>query len=171
MLRRLIETHVVEDEKLDLGAEIRRVGDAQRSQELLSSPRHRARVTRERVPSARVDDIAEDGQGRIVEERVLEDGRRVRDQQHVALVDPCEALHRRPVERHPVTEEGLIDELCRERQVLQRPEEVNEFQIQKLDLLIFDHADDVTRTAWASRHSLVERPGTTFPSPDRYDVV
>jgi hypothetical protein len=165
VLRGLIEADVVEHEELNLRPEEHLVRDSQRSRESLGPAGDPAGITRVRGSSYRVGDVAEHGKGGVVEERIAKDRRRIRHQQHVALADLLEALHRRPVERESSPERVFVHHFRRDGQVLERSQQVDEFQVEKPDSVLADHLHDVARRgALVSAHQC---PPVTTESADR----
>ena len=75
------------------------------------------------------DDLAQERERRRLRERVEDGGGRVRHEQHVALGDPLPAADRGAVEAQPVLEGGLVEPGDGQRDVLPRPEQVAELQV------------------------------------------
>ena len=125
-LHGVLETHLVEDEELGLGGEIRHVGDAGGLQIGLGLGGDLTRVTRIRFVGQRVDDRERHVQGLVLAERIDVRGLDVRNELHVGLVDGLEAFHRGAVERHALVE-GILEELARgHREVLLDADEIGE---------------------------------------------
>ena len=83
----LIETDIVEDEKLGFGSEERRVGDTAILQIELGFFRDPARIAIIVLPRNRIDDIAKHHQRARFGERIEESRRRIGNDQHVAFID------------------------------------------------------------------------------------
>ncbi len=67
--------------------------------------------------------------------RVDREGGEIRDQEHVRLLDPDEALDRRAVE-HDLSVERLAELARRHLDVLQHADDVGELQAQKADVFL-----------------------------------
>ena len=128
-VRLLVEGDVVEDVELRLGTEVRQVRDAGGAQVLLRLHRHVARVARVRLTGDRVEHRADERDRRRLVERIEDRGGRVRQQQHVGLVDLLEAADGRPVEADPVGERLLVQAPQRHPHVLPRPGQVGELEV------------------------------------------
>ena len=142
---RLIEAQRVEDVELDLRTPERRVGDAGRWEELFGLLRDVAGVARVRLARDRIEDVADQVERLHLEDRVDERRGRVRDQEHVALVDVLEPSDRRAIEPDAVAEEPLGELLDGDRKVLPRAGHVDEAQVDDLDLLVFRELQDLLR--------------------------
>src|SRR5262249_14562683 len=90
---------------------------------------HVTRIARVGLARHRVDDVADDRQRRDLEHRVDVRGRRVRDQEHVRLLDLLEAADRGAVEPDPVLERRLRQLRHRDAEVLEGPREVRELEV------------------------------------------
>jgi len=140
---RLIEADRVEDVELDLRSPERGVGDPGRGEERLGLLRDVARVARVRPPRERVDDVAYEVQRLDAQDRIDERTVRVRQKEHVALVNVLEAADRRAVEADAVDEEALAELLDRDREVLPRPGQIDEAKVDDLRLGLFRELQDV----------------------------
>ncbi len=103
------------------------------------------RVPRVRLESVRVDNLAEERQGRVVKERIAHHRARIRDHDHVAVVDRLEAAHRRAIEAEPIDEHASIDLIDRQGQMVQRSEQVDELHIDELDVVLLCEEEYVPR--------------------------
>src|SRR6202035_2319674 len=103
-----------------------------RQQEGLRLLAHVARVARIRLTRDRVDDVAVDGERRHLQNRVDSRRRRIRDQQHVALMDVLEAANARAVKADALAEEALGQLLDGNRKVLPGPNQVDELEVDDL---------------------------------------
>ena len=132
----VVEPHVVEDEELRLGTEVRGVGQSGRHEVVLGLLRDVARITRVGLERDRVVHEAVDVQRLVGAERV-DDGRvRVGHEDHVRLLDLLEAADRRAVEAETLVE-GIGAELVqRRREVLHQSWQVTEAEVDDLDSLV-----------------------------------
>ena len=139
----LVEPQRVEDVELDLGAPEARRGDAALGEEALGLATDVARVARIRLAAARLRDVAHEDHRRDVEGRVDEGGRRVRQEQHVALMDVLEAANARSVEADAVDEQVLTELLDRNREVLRLAGQVDEAEVDHEDATLTGERHDV----------------------------
>ena len=144
-VRLLVEGDVVEDVELRLGAEVRQVRDAGGAQVLLRLHRHVARVARVRLTDDRVEHGADERDRRRLVERIEDRGGRVRQQQHVGLVDLLEAADGRPVEADPVGERLLVQAPQRHPHVLPRPGQVGELEVHHARAVQLGEGEHVAR--------------------------
>ncbi len=135
--------HVVEDVELGLGGEERRVRDAGRSEVLLRLLGDLTRVLAVDLTGARVVDVEHHDQRLRGAERVDVGGCDVGDELHVRLVDAREAADRRAVEELSVTEEVVVDRGGGDVEVLLDPGKVGESDVEELDVVLLDVADDL----------------------------
>ena len=77
----------------------------------------------------------------MLAERVQHGGGRVGQQQHVRLVDLLESADRRAVEHQPVGEDLLIEGLRRHGEVLHRPGQVTEPDIDEFHFVIAEEPE------------------------------
>ena len=89
-----------------------------------------------------MDEEVHDQRG-VLTERVHVGRRRVGQQEHVRLVDLLEATDGRPVEHQPVREDALAEVRRREGEVLHHPREVTEPDVDELDVVLLDVAEDL----------------------------
>jgi hypothetical protein len=101
-----------------------------------------------RVPAAgdRIVNIAGDQHRRDPAHRINGCGRRVGNQEHVALVDVLEAADAAAVETDALREEVGGELLDGEREVLRHPEQIAEPEVHDLDALLLRHLDHTCRT-------------------------
>ena len=126
MVMALAEPHVVENEELRFRSEIRRVRDSGAVQIRLGLLGDIAGVSRIGLARDRVLDVANDVQGRVLGERVLERGRRVGEQQHVAFLDLLEPADARAVEPDPFLEGVQVELLRGDGEVLPESRQIDE---------------------------------------------
>ncbi len=141
-----VEAHVVEHVELGLGAEVDGVGEAGRLEVRLGVRRDVARIASIRLVGERVADREVHDQGLRRAERVDERRGRVRDELHVGLVDRLEAADRGSVEHQPVVEDGLVEGLHRDVEVLHDAGQVDEADIHELDVGVLDVLQDLVGT-------------------------
>jgi len=98
----LLEADGVEDEELQLRAEIRGVRDTAAAKVLLGLLGYVSRVLLVPVPVNRFTNIAEDRKRRYLACRVQESSVHVGDKEHVALIDVGEPPYGRCIETHTV---------------------------------------------------------------------
>jgi hypothetical protein len=132
----LVKRDVIEHVELRLGPEVRDVRDAAGPQMPLGLDRHVARVARVRLARDRIEHRAHQRHGRRLIERIHDRRRRIRQQQHVGLVDLLKAADRRPIEPDALGQRLLVEALECHPHVLPGPWQVGELQI--------DHARAVT---------------------------
>ena len=89
-------------------------------------------------------------------ERVDEERVRLRDEQHVGLVDRLPAADARAVEADAVLEDVLVEHLGRDGEVLPQAGEVHEAEVDGLDLALAEEGQDFAGRAggFASGHEL-----------------
>ena len=141
----LVEAGLIEDVELALRAPVARLGDPGRLQVVLGLLRDVARVARVALAGDRVANEAEDVQRCRVAERVQDRGGRIRDEQHVGLLDLLEATDARTVETVPVFEAGLGQLRDRHAEVLGQAGEVAEPKVHDLDAGVLGQLQHVFR--------------------------
>jgi hypothetical protein len=99
-----METHIVEDEELGLGAEVGNVGDAREAKVALGTTRHAARVEPVALLRDGVNHVGDETQGLVRHERVYPVAVRVGHEEHVGLVNRGPAAQGRTVEAEPLFE-------------------------------------------------------------------
>src|SRR5207249_1524586 len=132
LVRVLVEAHRIEDVKLRLGPVVRGGGDSRLDEVLLRFLRHVARIARVALARHRVGHVTRERKGRDFETRIDEGTRRVREQQHVALVDRLEPANRGAVEPDPLGKQLFAQLFQRDGKVLPRARQVGEPQIHHL---------------------------------------
>ena len=147
LVRRGREAGRVEDVELRLRAEERRVPDPGTAQEVLGLAGHVARVPAVRCAGQRVVHEEREVQGLVRAERVEHRRGRVRQQLHVGLVDLLETADRRAVEHEAVGEDAVTEGLRGHGEVLHRPRQVTEPDVDELHVLRRDEAEDFLGTA------------------------
>ncbi len=109
---------------------------------LLRLARDVARVARVGLEGDRVVDEAVDIEGLVIAERVDHRGRRVRQEDHVGLVDLLEAADRRSVEAVSLAHRILGQLVNRNRKVLHETGQIAEPEIDDLHTLVSCEPDD-----------------------------
>ena len=155
LVERLGALVVLEEEVLELGADVERV-EAHRLHALERAPKHVARVALVRLAVGR-DDVADHPRRPSSRPRAAGMSWNVSGSGIATmsrLLDRVEARDRRAVEAHPVVERAL--ELARrDREALQMPLEVGEPEQHELDLLLLDALEDVLAGVLARRRPVL----------------
>ena len=131
---RLVEADVVENEELKLRAHEARVGDAGALEIGRGLAGDVARIAAVVLAGDRVLDVADHRQGLDRAERVEDGGFGLRDDEHVALVDPLPAADAGAVEAQAVLEDVLVELVDGNGEVLPEAGEVHEAEIDRLDV-------------------------------------
>ena len=142
---RLVEPNAVEEEELELGADIDRVPRARLLDVGLGLLGDVAGIARVRLPRDRVLDVADEDHGRHGGERVHLRRRGIGHEEHVRLVDGLEASNGRAVEAEAVLEDALVQLGDGNREVLPEAGEIDEAKIDDLDALLLGHFQHVLR--------------------------
>ncbi len=137
-VRRGLEPRGVKDVELRLGAEEGGVADAAAAQVVLGLAGDVARVAGVRLAGQRVVHEEREVQRLAGPERVDHGGGRVGQQQHVRFVDLLEAADRGAVEHQSVAEDLRVKGLRRDREMLHRPRQVAEPDVDELHRLRLD---------------------------------
>src|SRR6185437_3206117 len=140
----------IEDEELILGSEERAVGDAGRFEIRLVTLRERARAALVSLHRGRLDHVAPDIDGGLLEEGIDDRRARVRHQDHVGLLNALPAGDGGAVEHLAFAEEALVDQPGGDGHVLLLATRVGEAKVRELDLLFFYELENVTRCHIAS---------------------
>jgi hypothetical protein len=127
----------------------------------LGLARDPARVARVRLARDRILDVADQHERRMIEERIDERGLRIRDHQHVALVDRLPTADRRAVEAHAVFERALVDLADRIRAVLPLTREIREAKIDDLHVVLLGELEHLF--GGHSEPSSIVRSGGSIP--------
>jgi hypothetical protein len=146
LVERLRAVLVLEEEVLGLRADVERV-EAHRLHALEGETEDVARVAVVRV-AVRRDDVADHPPRDAVAQHT--ERARVRDRDHVRLLDRVEAGDRRAVEAHPVVERAL-DLACRDRETLEMTFEIGEPEEHVLDAALLDLLHDLLAGAGVRR--------------------
>jgi hypothetical protein len=168
-----LEADVVEDEELRLRTEVGRVGDSRELEVVDRLLRDEAGIARVRLPGDRIDDVADQRQGRVVTERVDDRRLRVGNDQHVACVNRLPAPDTRAVEPEPLLE-GFLGELVhRERDMLPLARPVDELAVDQLDALAGRKLQDLfCRSPLVhGGFRLPEKPRTRSPRRIQFEIV
>ena len=132
----LVETDRVEDVELGLGPEVGDVGDPRPLQIVLGLAGDVARVAGVELAGQRVLHEGVDHECRVLGEGVHDRGVRVRNQDHVRLLDLLEAADRRAVETEALLE-GILGNLFeRDREVLHQSGKVREPDVEELGAVL-----------------------------------
>ena len=94
----LIKSNVIEDIELDFGTPVAGVGDAGRLEVLLRFLSDKPRIAAVGISGKRVANIANQAHRRQFGKRIEHHGIRIREKQHVALVNRLKATNARTVE-------------------------------------------------------------------------
>src|SRR5262245_51417487 len=133
----LIEADVVEDEEFQLRADVDGVGQAELLDVLFGLLGHEARVAGVIATGHRVFHVADQDQRLMLGKRVQLRRRRIREEQHVRLVDRLEPANRGPVEANAFGEKVFSQLVSRDREMLPGPRQVREPQVYDLNALLF----------------------------------
>ena len=139
----LVEADGVEEEELQLGPDEDRVGHAGLLDVGLGLLGDVAGVARVPLAGDRVLHVADQDQRGHRGERIHLGRARIRDQQHVGLVDGLEPPDRRAVEAEPVLEDALAELGHRDREVLPETRQVDEAEIDDLDAFLLGQLEDI----------------------------
>ena len=134
----MLEADVVEEEELQLRTEGRLVRDAGGAQVLLRLRGHVPWVARVSLTRQGVDDVADDGHGRLRRNRVDDGGVEVQHEQHVGLLDLLKAAEARSVEAVAVLQQLLVEPPRRDREVLPAPQQVGHTQVDAPDPVVLN---------------------------------
>ena len=123
------ESHVLEEEELDLRAEERLVSDAKGGEVRFGLGRNVARITRVAVARQRVVDVADQLERRLRLRRVDPSRVEVRTQQHIGFFDRLETAQAGAVEALTAFDEALVHIGGRDREVVPAPDQVGDEQV------------------------------------------
>ncbi len=137
------KAHRIEDEELRFRPEIGGIGDPAGLEVGFGPPRDTARIARIRLHGRRIEDIADQHQGRCIHERIDRRRAGVGHQHHVGLVDPLPTGNRRTVEHLAFLEQRRLDDRGREGHVVLDPAHVGEAEVYVFDLMVLDELFDV----------------------------
>jgi len=140
-VHRGVESNVVEDVELGLGAEKAGVSDTGAGQVLLGLAGNIARVARIGLQGERVvhEEVARHRLSTA--ERIDPGGAHVGQQRHVGLVDRLETLDGRSVEGHAAGQRFRRDGRSRHGEVVHQAGEVAEPDVEDLDVVVLDVSD------------------------------
>ncbi len=145
LVRVLVEAHGVEDVELRLGSEIRRRGDATLLQKRFRFAGYIPRIAGVGLAGDGIDDVAGERERRDLQARIDESARRIRQQQHVALVDCLKAADRRAVKSQAVGERIFLELLQRNREMLPGAGQIREPHVHDLYSCFLGAADHIRR--------------------------
>src|SRR5260370_13552727 len=141
-MRVLVEPQRAEEIELSFWAPVADVGDARPLQVVLRFLRDEARVAAVWLARDRVDDVTDQEQRLVRQYRIDGRGVRVRDEEHVALVDRLEAADAGPVESKAAREAVLFELADRQAEMLPRARQIDEPDVTHpaaLPLCALDH--------------------------------
>src|SRR6266513_540523 len=104
-----------------------------------------AGIARVGLTRDRIHDVARQGKRRHFQTGVNEGARRIRQQQHVALVDGLEAADRRAVESQTVRERVFLELLQRNREMLPGAGQIRETHVHDLHACFLRTANHIRR--------------------------
>ncbi|MCY1353484.1 hypothetical protein D9M69_398260 [compost metagenome] len=143
-----LELHFVEDEELRLRADEHGVTDTGGLQVFLGALGDVARVALVALHGARLDDVADQDQGRLFGERVEHGGAVVREQDHVGGFDALPAFDGGAVEHLAGFEEVIVQRVAgRHGDVLLLAFGIGEAQVYPLHVMVFDQLLRLVRHA------------------------
>ena len=138
MIRPFAETNLVEDEELRFRTKIHGITQADLLDVRLGFLGDIARIAAVGLVGDGVDNVTDEGEGRLLEERV--DARRagVRNKDHVGLVDGLPATDGASVEAKSLGETFFRDPVDRHGGVLPLAQEIHEFVVHELESAFLD---------------------------------
>jgi hypothetical protein len=142
MLLALVEANIVEDKELGLGAKVRGIGDAGRSQVKFGFFRDVARVAVVALFCHRIDDVRDHHQRGHVGEGIHHVGFRVGNQQHVAFIDGRPTANGRAVHAKAVFKRVLSQLIDRKGYVLPQTWQVREAEVKNLGSVFLREIQD-----------------------------
>ncbi len=137
-------TDTVENEELILGSEQRVIGDAGGLQVGLGALGQGTRVALVALHRRRFNNVATDIDRRFFEKRIDDAAGRFGHQNHVRLIDALPSGDGRTVEHLAVTEQLVVDELGRNRDVLFLASRIGESEVCELDLFFFYQLQNIS---------------------------
>src|SRR5260370_4656768 len=144
-MRVLVEPQRAEEIELSFWAPVADVGDARPLQVVLRFLRDEARVAAVWLAGDRVDDVTDQEQRLVRQYRIDGRGVRVRDEQHVALIDRLEAADAGPVESEAARKAVLFELGERQAEVLPCARQIDEPDVDHLDALSLRALDHLAR--------------------------
>ncbi len=138
MVRPFAETNLVEDEELWFRTKVHGIAQTDLLDVCLGFLGNMAWITAVGLVSNGVDDVTDQGEGRLLEEGV--DARRasVGHEDHVGLVDGLPAADRAAVEAKSLSETLFGDPVDRHGGVLPLTQEIDEFVVYELESTVLD---------------------------------
>ncbi len=137
------EADFVENEELGFRSEGSRVGDAGALQIRFRFFRDAARIAIVRLARDRIDDRADEAEGRLGVEEIDPGGRRIGNDEHVAGVDRAPAADARAIEAEAFGENLFVVFGERGGEMLPGAGQIGELEVHEFDLVVFDHFADV----------------------------
>ncbi len=150
----LAVTDVVEDEELRLRTEIGGLADTALLEINLGLLGDVAGVAAVGLSGDRILDVADQGKRRRRAERIEKRRGRIRNDEHVALLDLLKPADRRAVEADTVDERISVERSRWNRKVLPEARQVGEPQIDHPDVDVLDHLQDIVRRGAIETHGL-----------------
>ncbi len=138
-------TDVVEDEELGLRTEIGGIGEAGRFQVSFGFSGDEAGITGIAFAGDRIDDVADQAQGRNLHEGVDLGGFGIRHEQHVAVMNGLPAANRRAVETDAFFKSLLTEFADGGAEMLPNPYKVQEFVVHHLAVIFGGKSYDFSR--------------------------
>src|SRR6516165_6464544 len=132
----LVEAHIVEYVELDFRTPIADIGDAGGFQKGFCLLRHKARIARVRLTGHWIAHVTSETDGRHIGKRIEKRRFRIRDQQHVRLVDGLESADARSVEADTVLENVFAELVGGDGEMLPQSGHIAELKIDDLDLIV-----------------------------------
>ena len=151
----LVEADVVENEKLRLGPEVRRVRHPAVGQVQFRFARDPPRIPLITLLGDRILHVADHNQRRRLRKRVHQRRLRIRNQQHVAFVDRRPAADARSVHSKPVLEAALVELAHRVGNVMLQARNIGEPQIQLLGIVLLGKFQYFFRSHSSSRDKIM----------------
>jgi hypothetical protein len=137
--------HRIENEEFGFGSEVGGVADAAGLEIGLGALGDRTRIAVVAAAVGRIDDVAGDDDGRLIEEGVNIGGARIGHQLHVRSLNPLPAGDRRTIESVAVLELVFAKSADRHGHVLLLATGIGEAEVNELRLVFLDHVDYVLR--------------------------
>src|SRR5262249_21217147 len=125
----LIESDVVKNEKFGLGAEVRSIRDTTVSQVKLGLFRDPPGIPIVMLASNGIDDVSVHYQRAGFVKRIEKRGSRIRNDEHIALIDGRPTAYTRAVDAEPILERVLAQHVDRVTYVLGKSGKIREAEV------------------------------------------